>query len=127
VHPDIIYFPEGKDGYKYWMVYTPYPPSSKENPSIVRSNDGTSWTDAGITNPIILRGASGSWNDIENSDPDMIFVEDYNKWFIATVLDQPNTTNGVSSQDGWKDDYIMNEYQIGPVCTMPSQGGGRRP
>ena len=49
VHPDVLYFSGGKDGYEYWMVYTPYPPGSKENPSIVRSNDGITWTDAGIS------------------------------------------------------------------------------
>ena len=51
VHPDVMYFPSGKDGYKYWMAYTPYPPQSKENPSIIRSNDGITWTDAGIQIP----------------------------------------------------------------------------
>jgi len=83
VHPDVIYFPEGRDGYKYWMVYTPYPPQSKENPSIVRSNDGITWTDAGISNPVIPAGTSGQWNDLENPDPDFVFVQDYNKWFMV--------------------------------------------
>ena len=55
-HPDVIYFPGGKDGYEYWMVYTPYPSEPQENPSIVRSHDGITWTDAGITNPVIPAG-----------------------------------------------------------------------
>ena len=83
VHPDVIYFPEGKDGYKYWMVYTPHPPSSEENPCIVRSNDGIIWTDEGISNPIIPPGNAGDWNDLENPDPDFIYVSDYNKWFMV--------------------------------------------
>jgi len=83
VHPDVIYFPEGKDGYKYWMVYTPYPPESKENPSIVRSNDGITWTAVGISNPVIPPGSPGSWNDLENPDPDFVYVSDYNKWFMV--------------------------------------------
>ncbi len=82
VHPDVIYFPGGKDGYKYWMTYTPYPPQSNENPSVVRSNDGVNWTDAGITNPVIQPGSSGSWNDLENPDPDFIYVADLDKWFM---------------------------------------------
>ncbi len=34
----------------------------------------------------------------------------YNKWFVADLLSKPNTSHGVSSQDGKKDNYIMNEY-----------------
>jgi N-acetylneuraminic acid mutarotase len=83
VHPDVIYFPEGKDGYQYWMIYTPYPPQSLENPSIVRSHDGITWTDAEVTNPVIPLGTSSAWNDLENSDPDFIYVSDYNKWFMV--------------------------------------------
>lgn len=83
VHPDVLYFPSGKDGYKYWMSYTPYPPQSKENASIIRSNDGITWTDAGIINPVIPAGTSGSWNDLENPDPDMIYVANLDKWFMV--------------------------------------------
>lgn len=50
-HPDVQYFPKGFNGYKYWMVFTPYFGSigteedSKryENPTIVVSNDGLNW------------------------------------------------------------------------------------
>lgn len=83
VHPDVIYFSTGRDGYKYWMTYTPYPPQSNENPSVVRSNDGITWTDAGISNPVIQPGSPGSWNDLENPDPDMIYVADLDKWFMV--------------------------------------------
>jgi N-acetylneuraminic acid mutarotase len=89
-HPDVLYFPAGKDGYEYWMSYTPYPTEAEENPSIVRSHDGIIWTDAGITNPVIPLGADGTWNDQENSDPDIIFVSDidglglgHDKWFMV--------------------------------------------
>jgi N-acetylneuraminic acid mutarotase len=82
VHPDVIYFPGGYDGYEYWMAYTPYPPTSLENPCIVRSHDGIRWTDAGITNPVIPKGDPGAWNDQENPDPDFIYVSDLNKWFM---------------------------------------------
>ena len=63
MHPDVIYFPSGMDGYKYWMMYTPYPPQSVENPSIVRSNDDITWTDAGITNPVI--SVTGPFNSLK--------------------------------------------------------------
>jgi len=83
VHPDVVYFPDGKDGYKYWMTYTPFPPNSEENPSIVRSNDGINWTDAAISNPVIKPGLPGTFNDLENPDPDFVYVSNYNKWFMV--------------------------------------------
>ncbi len=42
VHPDVVLFPGGWHGSKYWMAMTPYPfgASSHENPSILNSDDG---------------------------------------------------------------------------------------
>ena len=82
-HPDVVYFPGGKDTFKYWMVYTPYPPATEENPSILRSHDGIHWTDSGMTNPVIPQGGSGEWNVGENADPDFVYVPDYGKWFMV--------------------------------------------
>jgi hypothetical protein len=42
-HPDVLYIPGGWNGYAYWMVYTPYPGPSRENPVVVASHDGASW------------------------------------------------------------------------------------
>lgn len=85
LHPDVLYFPDGIDGYKYWMVYTPYPPDSKEEASIVRSNDGLSWTDAGISNPVVPRGGRGAWDEFHIPDPDMLYVPELSKWFMVYV------------------------------------------
>ncbi|UIR56301.1 hypothetical protein LZQ00_00395 [Sphingobacterium sp. SRCM116780] len=61
-HPDVLYFANGFHGFKYWMVFTPYfgavgtTQNSKryENPSIVVSNDGITWsTPPGLINPIM--------------------------------------------------------------------------
>ena len=55
VHPDIYYNSTGWNGWKYWMVYTPYPNSNSsfENPSIAVSNDSVNWTTPdGLVNPI---------------------------------------------------------------------------
>jgi N-acetylneuraminic acid mutarotase len=102
-HPDVIYFPEGKDGYQYWMVYTPYPSETQENPSILRSTDGIAWTDNGITNPVIPAGQSGDWNDQENPDPDFIYVSEYNKWFM--IWDGGDVaTNSRKIALAWSDD-----------------------
>lgn len=71
VHPDIIYFPDGWNGYRYWMTYTPYPNGDRkyENPSIVASNDGESWEEPlGVKNPLAQPPIEGY-----NNDPDMIY------------------------------------------------------
>jgi hypothetical protein len=57
VEPSILFFPSGWRGFHYWLVVGPYPNSdaSKENPSILVSDDGTSWeVPPGLTNPIDL-------------------------------------------------------------------------
>lgn len=54
-HPSILYFPEKWNGWKLWMVHTPYPFSRDfyENPSIAVSNDGVNWTTPeGFENPL---------------------------------------------------------------------------
>lgn len=76
VHPDVLYFSGGRDGYEYWMVYTPFEP--ERAPSIVRSNDGISWTDTGITNPVASEG-------VLDSDPDMISVSALNTWLMVST------------------------------------------
>mgnify|MGYP001574664936 CR=1 FL=1 len=42
VHPKVLYFKNGWNGYKYWMGLTPYPFTNDdyENPQILVSNDG---------------------------------------------------------------------------------------
>lgn len=59
-HPKVLSFPNGWNGYKYWMSYTPYPngDDSKENPHIAVSNDMINW------NPV--KGTNGSLDDISN-------------------------------------------------------------
>lgn len=54
-HPKLLYFPEGWNGYQYWMSMTPYPAGNDdyENPSIVVSNDLKTWmVPKGLKNPI---------------------------------------------------------------------------
>lgn len=54
-HPKLLYFPNGWNGYKYWMSMTPYPATnaSFENPSIVVSNDLKTWVvPRGLKNPV---------------------------------------------------------------------------
>lgn len=54
-HPKLLYFPNGWNGYRYWMSYTPYPAmnASLENPCIVTSNDLKTWVvPKGLHNPV---------------------------------------------------------------------------
>lgn len=81
VHPDVLYFPSGIDGYKYWMVYTPYPPNSAEDPCIIRSNDGITWVNTSITNPVI--DGTEDWRVNHQHDPDMLYISTYSKWFMV--------------------------------------------
>ncbi len=80
VHPDLLYFPDGRDGYRFWMYYTPYPPDIYELPSLVRSQDGINFTDDGVDNPLVEAGDSGEWDDGFLADPDVIRVGD--TWYL---------------------------------------------
>ncbi len=88
VHPDVLYFEDGIDGYKYWMYYTPFPGDSSysvggyivENPCLVRSNDGINFTDAGVNNPLITPGENNAWDHSWLADPDVIKVG--NQWYM---------------------------------------------
>ena len=93
VHPDVLYFPDGIDGYKFWMVFTPLsfeplppgvPPAPNpgmahdwwwERPTLVRSNDGIHWEKTpDYTNPIVNPGALGEWDDQWLADPDFVYA-----------------------------------------------------
>lgn len=68
VHPDVLYFPLGWNGYRYWMAMTPYPngDDTVENPSILASHDGNTWVvPAGLTNPIAAPDFVGYYPDPE--------------------------------------------------------------
>jgi hypothetical protein len=80
VHPDVLYFAAGWNGYKYWMAYSPYPPAANENPSLAVSNDGETWiTPPGLTNPIDANPGGGAYN----SDPSLCMsADDSTMWMI---------------------------------------------
>ncbi len=69
MHPGIAFFRLGWHGYKYWMPVTPYPnyDASKENPSILVSNDGENWeVPPGLTNPVDSA-------PLNLADPDLLY------------------------------------------------------
>lgn len=54
-HPKLLYFPNGWNGYRYWMSITPYPGTDDdfENPCMVTSNDLKTWVvPKGLKNPV---------------------------------------------------------------------------
>lgn len=74
IHPKVLYFPEGWNGWEYWMAYTPYPNgmTKSENPCIAVSHDGYSWTvPKGLKNPLDPRPSYGY-----NSDTHLVYRED---------------------------------------------------
>lgn len=74
IHPKVLYFPEGWNGWEYWMAYTPYPDGgiSAENPCIAVSKDGYSWTvPEGLVNPLDRQPSYGY-----NSDTHLVYRED---------------------------------------------------
>ncbi len=120
VHPDIVYFANGWNGYRYWLVMEPYPFSqdSYENPSILVSNDGASWAPPpGITNPIALPNTSYL------ADADLVYDQASNQMWMyyphQTVNGQTRMIRKTSS-DGinWGDPYnepllfTVPDYQL---------------
>ena len=85
VHPSVIDFKteysiETWEGFRYWMVLTPYPNfnSAFENPCLLASKDGSSWIiPPEIKNPLASKPL-GSLNDNYNSDPELIYDPDQN-------------------------------------------------
>jgi len=102
VHPSVLYFPESFDGYNFWLYYTPFPPEKAENPCLVRSKDGITFTDEGVSNPLITPDSSG-FDDDHLMDPDVIYVKE--KFYM---LYGGHTSGGISqiglaeSDDGKK-------------------------
>jgi len=70
LHPSVVFVPDGWNGFRYWMLYTPYDFSigSNENPHVDVSNDGQTWIQApGVSNPI------EPWPGVGyNSDTDLV-------------------------------------------------------
>ena len=76
LHPSVVYKADGWNGFKYWMAMTPYPDLNDEyeDPSILCSNDGTTWSiPAGLTNPIDNGGSSPN----HNADPELYWDATY--------------------------------------------------
>ncbi|WP_339179202.1 hypothetical protein [Oceanobacillus sp. FSL W7-1293] len=77
IHPKVLHFKNGWNGYKYWMAYTPYPSGATqhENPCISVSNDMRKWgTPEGMTNPLAYAPNNGY-----NSDTHLLYRADLDR------------------------------------------------
>lgn len=75
-HPKVLYFKNGWNGYKYYMVYTPYAfgDDYRENPTINVSNDMINWTfREGTNNPLVNTPKDYISGKIYNSDPHLVY------------------------------------------------------
>lgn len=103
VHPDVYDAGDGNafQGYRYWMAVTPYPLSdnTKENPSILASTDGATWSvPSGLTNPITPYPGGGA----HLADTDILLGQD-NKLYCFYIWNDGGTNTKVyvkSSTDG---------------------------
>jgi hypothetical protein len=105
-HPDVIYAPNGfgPQGFKYWMVCTPYPfgDSSFENPEIFGSHDGVAWTPPpGVRNPLVAK-PDGELD--HNSDPDLLLHDSELRLYYRETLRTSNPARSrilvITSRDG---------------------------
>jgi hypothetical protein len=81
-HPKVLNFEKKWNGYKYWMVYSPYPYMNDEyeNPWLVVSNDKIHWkTPKGLTNPIEQKPNNYEHGKVYNSDPHILYNKDTDK------------------------------------------------
>ena len=79
IHPKVLNFKEKWNGYKYWMVFSPYPnvDDAKENPHIKVSNDLINWIEPeGLKNPIVGKPSNHQAGLIYNSDPHLVYNYD---------------------------------------------------
>ena len=87
LHPSALYFPEPKDGYHFWLYYTPYPPGKDENPVLMRSNDGINFDYEGVQNPLFVFNTQPSF-DIQNlADPEVYLVGE--TWMMFYEMETP--------------------------------------
>lgn len=131
VHPDVVHFPGGWNGWEYWMAFTPFPggDASHENPSIAVSQNGLNWqVPDGLTNPLVAAPSSGY-----NSDPDLSYDAERGELVLIyrTVAGGFNLVRERRSSDGahWSAAVPLfrrrNHGMISPTLVLGSGGTAR--
>lgn len=125
VHPKVLYFENGWNGFRYWMAMTPYRDTNDyyENPSILCSNDGYNWREpSGISNPI----SGGITGGAHYSDTHLVMVGDTMEcWYRynPSKADNVSPNNDINyvyrqtSTDGvnWSEKELIFESQTGTI------------
>ena len=120
VHPDIVYFPNGWNGYRYWLVLEPYPYSqdSYENPSILVSNNGASWAPPpGISNPVACANTSYL------ADADLLYDQASDELWMyyphqtvngQTLMVRKTSSDGIHWGDPYDEPVVFSkpDYQV---------------
>lgn len=100
VHPKVLYFKNGWNGYKFWMAHTPYTfaDDALENPCIAVSNDGENWIEPiGITNPIEQKPSeTGAYN----SDVHIFMKGDVMECWWRAVINNESIIRRKTSSNG---------------------------
>ncbi len=100
-HPKVLYFPEGWNGHKYWMAYTPYPGNDnrEENPCITFSDDGINWSEEGISNPI----DKTEYDQCYYSDVHLVYIPETETLELWARWNSPSGADGL--EPGWEGVY----------------------
>lgn len=139
-HPSVLYFKNGWNGFKYWMVETPYPIGAStyrdrwECPSIHVSNDGVSWSvPLGLSNPIDDLTEKQIINKDFFSDPHLVYVDNHIECFYRysrrlidgfhNYLVRKTSSNGIN----WHNKEILIDmmdknfsHTLGDIVRSPS-------
>lgn len=104
-HPKIISFNNLWNGFKYWLVFTPYPygDETKENPVINVSNDLKIWiSPKGVNNPLDI--PLNCNNKQYNSDTHLLFNNETNQlelfWRYVDDIDNKVIIYRIKSSNG---------------------------
>lgn len=94
MHPDIYDAGEGNtwNGHRYWLKIDPYPNENAayENPSMLVSEDGETWTvPAGLTNPLVSGGSNVDGCLVVDGDGVMwlLYGTNYTYWKVISSTD----------------------------------------
>lgn len=118
VHPDILHFPEGWNGYEYWMAISPYHSPKQEYPNILVSHDGRSWEFPG-GNPVTV----GAREDGQSGDPCLI-MEDNVLWIFWLWMGEGKKTSKIYRTFSSGGIRWVKEVEVlsgeGGTCVSPS-------
>lgn len=126
MHPSVLKFGSTWNGYLYWMAMTPYPGSNDnyENPSILVSNDGTTWSvPYGLTNPVVPAPADlANWN----ADPHLVYNPDTDELWMyyrtSYAVAQQSTLSITKSSDGvsWSSPAVLITWPYASDVASPA-------